>query len=79
MKMTVKKDFSINIKNLSSLNRELFHLLPKDLNEDEFGNLFIKIGVSDVMFTSHLDTATKETIWFNHVFDGKTIKTVNQY
>jgi putative aminopeptidase FrvX len=47
----------------------LFHLLPKDLNEDEFGNLFIKIG-GDVMFTSHLDTATKATV--NHVFDGKT-------
>ena len=31
--------------------RELFRFLPKSLQEDEFGNLFIKIGESDAMFT----------------------------
>jgi hypothetical protein len=55
--------------------RELFHLLNKDLKEDEFGNLFIKIGESDAMFTSHLDTATKALCTVNHIFDKNIIKT----
>jgi hypothetical protein len=55
--------------------QELFHLLPKSLKEDEFGNLFIKIGESDVMFTSHLDTATKANTEVVHIFDGDIIKT----
>lgn len=55
--------------------QELFHLLPKSLQEDEFGNLFIKIGESDVMFTSHLDTATKANTEVVHIFDGDIIKT----
>ncbi len=54
---------------------ELFHLLNKDLEADEFGNLFIKIGESDVMFTSHLDTATKALCDVKHVFEGDIIKT----
>ena len=55
--------------------KELFHLLSSDLKEDEFGNLFIKIGESDAMFTSHLDTATKALSDVKHVFDGDIIKT----
>jgi hypothetical protein len=78
--MTVKKDFSINIKNLSSRNWELFSSITKRFKRRWIGNLFIKIGVSDVMFTSHLDTATKANTVVNHVFDGKPKKqTVNQY
>jgi len=45
------------------------------LQVDEFGNLFVKIGDSDVMFTSHLDTATSANTEVNHVFDGNIIKT----
>lgn len=45
------------------------------LQSDEFGNLFVKIGESDVMFTSHLDTATAADTVVNHVFDGNIIKT----
>lgn len=55
--------------------KELFHLLGEGLTEDEFGNLFIKIGESDVMFTSHLDTATSALTEVNHVFEGNIIKT----
>lgn len=55
--------------------QELFHLLSPDLSEDQFGNLFIKIGESDAMFTSHLDTATKALTKVNHVFEGNIIKT----
>ncbi len=55
--------------------QELFHLLDSSLKEDQFGNLFIKIGDSDAMFTSHLDTATKALTKVNHVFDGDIIKT----
>ena len=55
--------------------KELFHLLGEGLTEDEFGNLFIKIGESDVMFTSHLDTATSALTTVNHVFEDNIIKT----
>ena len=58
-----------------STEHQLFDLLPQDLEIDEFGNLFTKIGESDVMFTSHLDTATGVNTKVNHVFDGKIIKT----
>lgn len=54
---------------------DLFPLLNPELQKDEFGNLFIKIGESDVMFTSHLDTATSALTAVNHVFDGNIIKT----
>jgi hypothetical protein len=54
---------------------ELFDKLPQNLDMDEFGNLFIKIGESDVMFTSHLDTATSAFTKVNHVFEGNLIKT----
>ena len=54
---------------------DVFSLLNSELQKDEFGNLFIKIGESDVMFTSHLDTATSALTQVNHVFDGNIIKT----
>ena len=57
---------------------ELFPILfntVDGLQRDEFGNLFIKIGDSDVMFTSHLDTATSANTPVNHVFSGDIIKT----
>jgi hypothetical protein len=54
---------------------ELFDRLPQNLEMDDYGNLFIKISESDVMFTSHLDTATSAYTKVNHVFDGDIIKT----
>ncbi len=54
---------------------ELFDKLPQNLEMDDFGNLFIKIGESDVMFTSHLDTATSAYTKVNHVIEGNIIKT----
>ena len=54
---------------------DIFPLLDSRLEKDEFGNLFIQIGKSDVMFTSHLDTATSALTQVVHTFDGKLIKT----
>ena len=54
---------------------DLFPLLGVGLETDEFGNLFIKIGESDVMFTAHLDTATSALTDVNHVIEGNIIKT----
>jgi hypothetical protein len=54
---------------------ELFDKIPQNLEMDESGNLFIKIGESDVMFTSHLDTATSAYTKVNHVFEDNIIKT----
>ena len=55
--------------------KEVFPLLCKDLQEDEFGNLFIQVGESDVMFTAHLDTATGALTQVNHVIEENIIKT----
>ncbi len=56
--------------------KEMFHLLPEGVQEDEFGNKFMKVGEnSNTMFCSHLDTATSAYTKVNHVFDGKFIKT----
>ena len=55
---------------------ELFHLLPNNLETDEFGNLFLQIGENpSTMFTSHLDTASHDRKKVNHIFDGNIIKT----
>ncbi len=54
--------------------KDIFPLLNSQLELDEFGNLFTKIGKSDVMFTSHLDTATAASTSISHVFEGNLIK-----
>lgn len=54
---------------------DIFPLLGEGLQADDFGNLFIKIGESDVMFTAHLDTATSALSQVNHVFERNIIKT----
>lgn len=54
---------------------ELFAILPDILNEDEHGNLFVKIGESRCMFTSHLDTASRKQDTVVHVEKGKLIMT----
>jgi putative aminopeptidase FrvX len=53
---------------------ELFKLLPDSLNKDEFGNLFIKVGDSNTMFTSHLDTATSALTTVTHIINDNIIK-----
>lgn len=55
--------------------KDIFPILNPELQEDEFGNLFIKIGESDVMFTSHLDTATSAMTSITHVIEDNIIKT----
>ena len=54
---------------------EVIKLLPPIFNVDAFGNLYLRIGISNVMFTAHLDTATKEYTKVRHVIDGKFINT----
>lgn len=58
--------------------KEVYPLLGLEegsYTKDEFGNLMVKIGESDVIFTSHLDTATSALTKVNHVFDKNIIKT----
>ena len=59
---------------------KLKDLLPKGIREDDFGNYYLKIGDSDTLFTSHLDTCcTKFEKVKHHIgsrfieTDGKTI------
>ena len=56
--------------------QDLFHLLPDNLETDEFGNKFIYIGENpSTMFTCHLDTASSRVDEVRHKFDGNYIKT----
>jgi hypothetical protein len=50
-------------------------LFPNDLQKDEHGNYFLKIGESKTIFASHLDTACKEQVKVNQVIEGNIIKT----
>ncbi len=58
----------------------LLHFLPKNIQKDEFGNYFLRIGDSKTMFTCHLDTCSPKFEKVNHYIgsqfietDGKTI------
>jgi len=56
--------------------QDLFHLLPENLETDEFGNKFIIIGENPTtLFTCHLDTASSTVTDVVHKFDGDFIKT----
>ena len=53
------------------VHKKIFPLLSKD----EYGNYYYEIGNSNTIFTSHLDTVTKEQKFVNHVIEDKFIKT----
>jgi hypothetical protein len=54
----------------------MFHLLPQDLQMDDYGNLFKQIGDKpSTMFACHLDTATSANTDVIHTFDGDIIRT----
>jgi len=55
--------------------------LPKELKKDSVGNYWMKVGESDTMFASHLDTAAFSRKKVNHEFDEMTTKNgrVEQY
>lgn len=55
--------------------QEIYELLNSDLNIDEFGNYFLKIGYSDVMFTSHIDTSSIKLTKITHDISDDIIKT----
>jgi len=49
-------------------------IVPRDIQRDQQGNYFYKIGESRTIFTAHLDTVGKKVSVF-HLFDGDFIKT----
>lgn len=51
------------------------NLFPNDLEKDEWGNYFIKIGSSRTIFASHIDTVSKEYQKVTHRIDGNIIST----
>lgn len=51
------------------------NLFPQDLEKDEWGNYFIKIGESKTIFASHIDTVSKEYQKVTHVIDKNIIST----
>jgi len=52
--------------------------LPEGITEDHIGNYWIKIGESDTMFASHLDTAAHSRRKVKHVFDSIETKSGGQ-
>jgi hypothetical protein len=58
--MTVRERFlALTSRTYPHGTERVVSSITKRFKRRWIGNLFIKIGVSDVMFTSHLDTATK--------------------
>jgi hypothetical protein len=49
--------------------------LPAGVQQDDFGNYFLRIGDSATLFTSHLDTASYSREKINHVIEGNIIRT----
>jgi hypothetical protein len=49
--------------------------LPKDIIKDEFGNYYIQIGNSDIMFTAHLDSYCTRYEKVKHVITDEKIST----
>jgi hypothetical protein len=55
---------------------DLFHLLPKNIQTDEFGNKYLTIGEDySTMFTCHLDTASSTVEDVRHQFEKNLITT----
>lgn len=50
-------------------------LFPRDLEKDEWGNYFIKIGQTRTIFASHIDTVSKEYQKVKHVINVNIIST----
>lgn len=49
--------------------------LKQKLNKDEFGNLFLSIGESKILFTAHLDTYSSKVEKVSHKIEGGFLKT----
>lgn len=49
--------------------------LPSGIQKDSIGNYYIKVGQSETLFTTHLDTYCKKYDKVNHVINGDIIKT----
>ena len=50
-------------------------VFPSDIQKDAHGNYFYKIGESKTMFTSHLDTASRDQKTVTHIFEKNMVKT----
>lgn len=48
---------------------------PKEIQEDHFGNYFLKIGESKTIFTSHLDTCSSEQKKVEKIIGSRFIRT----
>ena len=57
------------------LVKENIKLFPEGIETDAHGNYFYKIGESRTIFSSHLDTVSKDVVKVTHVFTGNFIKT----
>ncbi len=53
----------------------LEHLLPNGWKKDAIGNYYYEIDNSETLFTSHLDTASKNYEKVNHIINGNIIST----
>ena len=49
--------------------------LPKGYKKDSIGNYYIKIGNSETLFTTHLDTYSDKYEKVKHIIEGNIIKT----
>lgn len=68
-------EYTIPYGQESMIYEKVEKLCGRPLNKDGFGNLYLKIGDSKILFTAHLDTYSKKVEKVNHVIEGKFLKT----
>lgn len=54
---------------------DLLEYLPSGIKKDPWGNYYIKIGNSPIIFSAHLDTYSKEVLDIKHKIRGNIIST----
>ena len=67
--------YTIPAGNESLIYDTIQSLCNEKLTEDEYGNLFVKIGESDILFTAHLDTYSKNIEKVKHIEEDGFLKT----
>lgn len=75
--MIVRKKFLQLTRFTTPYQKEnsLKNYLPNDVESDDYGNYFYKIGDSSTMFVCHLDNYCNTVKKVNHVIDNNIIKT----
>ena len=68
-------EYTIPYRKDNRYEKTLEKYLPKGYKTDSVGNYYFQVGQSETLFTTHLDTYSKEYKKVNHIIEGNIIKT----